>query len=210
MIPTPTRPIWGILLAAGQGQRYAQQQPGADKLLAPINNQQVVLEASASALAAHTDYAVAIVPSKHSERGQRLQHAGLEIISCSSYMQGMGASLAVAAQFLRQYATSSREPKGVLVALADMPSIQMPTYKAVAHALTHSLIAAPVYQGKRGHPVGFNWSLIDELGQLQGDQGARRLIQQHGFYAIHTHDAGVLYDIDLPEHLAAAPYSATD
>ena len=193
--------FWGILLAAGQGIRYAQQTAGADKLLALLPSNQTVLEASATALATHTDYALAITTPTHPQRFELLERSGLEVIEEKRCLQGMGISLALAAQHLRQRALHHTPPKGVIVALADMPNIQPPSYLAVAHALSHAAIAAPVYQGKRGHPVGFSWALLGALCDCDGDQGARQLIRQHGFYALPTDDAGVIHDIDLPQHL---------
>ena len=193
--------FWGILLAAGQGVRYAQRTAGADKLLAVLPTKQTVIETSATALAAHTDYTLAITAPNHPQRFELLQRSELEVMEDKRCRQGMGISLALAAQHLRQRALHHPPPKGVMVALADMPSIQPSSYQAVAQALSHAAIAAPVYQGKRGHPVGFSWALIDALSECEGDQGARQLLQQQGFHSILTNDAGVIHDIDLPQHL---------
>ena len=40
-------------------------------------------------------------------------------------------------------------------------------------------IAAPVCQGRRGHPVGFAARLGDELRALDGDEGARAVLARH-------------------------------
>jgi molybdenum cofactor cytidylyltransferase len=70
----------------------------------------------------------------------------------------------------------------------------------VARALASgAAIAAPLYRGRRGHPVGFAREFFPQLLQLSGDQSARAILQAHAarMKAILTTDAGVLCDIDM-------------
>ena len=93
---------------------------------------------------------------------------------------------------------------GWLVALTDMPWIEPATIRLVADALrSGDTIAAPCWQGRRGHPVGFARALGAELAVLSGDAGAKAVIQVHleQLRVIDCNDAGILFDIDQSEDL---------
>jgi molybdenum cofactor cytidylyltransferase len=91
---------------------------------------------------------------------------------------------------------------GWLVALADMPWLQVATLRAVSAALLapHS-IAAACYQGRRGHPVGFGAAHYEALIRLDGEHGARGLLHSGAVTLIETGDPGVLDDVDTPQAL---------
>jgi molybdenum cofactor cytidylyltransferase len=109
----------------------------------------------------------------------------------------MGASLAWGV-------AQTRAADGWLVALADMPFIAPSTLRAVTTAVREPLgIAAPLYGGRRGHPVAFGRGHGAALSRLSGDAGARALLQAHAgsLLLLPCDDPGVLQDIDLPEQL---------
>jgi len=211
--------IWGILLAAGQGRRFAQARPGQDKLLQPLPHGLSVLQTSTQALAQHCAFTLVITLPEHHQRHEQVHLMAqnqntVELFSSAAGHAGMGASLAAAALALEQRATQEQQtPDGVLVALADMPGIQPSSYQAVIQALVSNpdkteqkttkrpFIAAPTYAQQRGHPVGFSWALSKELAQLKGDQGARDLLKRYGCKMVSVQDPAVLKDIDHPEQL---------
>ena len=72
---------------------------------------------------------------------------------------------------------ASRDARGWLVALADMPCIRVATLQAVAELIGGgAALAAPSYAGRRGHPVGFAARWRDALLALEGDEGARAIL----------------------------------
>jgi molybdenum cofactor cytidylyltransferase len=80
-----------------------------------------------------------------------------------------------------------------------MPRIKPETIGEVAAAISSgALLAAPVYRGERGHPVGFAGALRDELLALTGDSGARAVLERHRaeMRLIECDDPGVLLDVD--------------
>ena len=93
---------------------------------------------------------------------------------------------------------------GWLIALADMPWVRPATITALADRLNNGAsMVAPVYQGRRGHPVGFTSCWQQQLRGLSGDKGARDLIAINPgqLELLATEDAGVLKDIDHPRDL---------
>jgi molybdenum cofactor cytidylyltransferase len=112
--------------------------------------------------------------------------------------RGMGASLA-------HGVAQARGADGWVVALADMPRVPVAIIKEIIASLAGgALIAAPVHKGERGHPVGFGAALRDELLALDGDQGARAVLERHrnSVKLVECDDPGVLYDIDRKTDIA--------
>ncbi|PVV27127.1 MAG: hypothetical protein B6D79_04015 [gamma proteobacterium symbiont of Ctena orbiculata] len=184
--------IQGILLAAGSGQRF-----GRHKLLHPLPNGVLMGVAAAYHLVAALPNTLAIVRPDDVRLAERFEALGLRVVENSQAEQGMGRSLAMGVG-------ASADAKGWVVALADMPWIKPETIGAVAQALSQGArLAAPVYQGRRGHPVGFGRQWWDRLQALQGDHGARHLLQAYPdeLVLLSTDDPGILLDIDHQDDL---------
>jgi molybdenum cofactor cytidylyltransferase len=182
-----------ILLAAGQSTRF-----GADKLMHPLADGIPMALAAARNLKAAIADVLAVVNGENPELMALLEEMGVGVSVCPNAAQGMGASLAWGV-------ARTGQANGWLIALADMPWIRPETIRAVAETVTGtSVIAAPVYQGSRGHPVAFGRDHGPALMALSEDEGARRLLA--GFardvILLPTEDAGVVRDIDVPEGIA--------
>lgn len=187
--------ITGILLAAGAGTRF-----GGDKLLFPLADGTPIGLQAARNLLDGVDHGIAVVRPSDRRLADLLEEEGLRVVFCPDAQVGMGTSLAfgVAAA---QYAN------GWLIALADMPFIRNDTISGIAGLLRAGApIAAPQYQGRRGHPVGFSRTFFHELSRLNGDQGARALLAAHAgqIQVLDCEDPGIFADIDMPTDLSKA------
>jgi molybdenum cofactor cytidylyltransferase len=186
----------GILLAAGLGTRF---DPSGlhNKLLAPLPDGTPVVFQSARRLLAVAADVIAVVRPGAEKLADVLNEAGCNVIFSIDAERGMGATLAAAVR-----ATS--EAEGWLVALGDMPWIEPATIEAIARPLdAGEALVAPVYHGKRGHPVGFGIAHRDMLVSLDGDAGARALFASSQTpLLIEVDDANVLRDVDLPSDLS--------
>jgi molybdenum cofactor cytidylyltransferase len=192
--------IVGILLAAGQGSRF-----GGGKLLASLGDGTPVGIRSARRLRAVLDEVVAVVKPGDDALAGMLLAEGCRVEVCADATLGMGRSLAHGVR-------STADADGWIVALADMPLIDATTIVRIADALrSGALIAAPVFRGQRGHPVGFAGALGLRLGALTGDAGARDIVRQEiaRLQSIEVDDPGVLADIDTREQLIAVDRDAT-
>jgi molybdenum cofactor cytidylyltransferase len=184
---TRAKNIAGILLAAGAGSRF-----GGDKLIHPLADGVAMAAHAARNLTAAGLPVTAVIRWGDFPLAELLEQEGCAVTMCANASRGMGASLA-------HGIAQERSADGWVVALADMPRIAPDTIRAVVAALADgAVIAAPQFEGRRGHPVGFNASLVGELTALDGDQGARAVIEKHlvAVRLIESSDAGVLYDID--------------
>jgi molybdenum cofactor cytidylyltransferase len=193
----PVAPV-GILLAAGRGRRFdpAGQR---NKLLQPLAGDEPVVVASAHKLLAAVPRVVAVVPPEDGGVAARLAALGCDVTVCADADSGMAASLTHA---IRYSLVSEPAPQAWLVALGDMPYVEISTLRSLADALAAGAgIAAPVTDGRRGNPVGFGAVHLDALLALRGDEGARRLLQTCPVTEVPVHDPGIFRDIDTPGDL---------
>ncbi|HEY4316427.1 MAG TPA: nucleotidyltransferase family protein [Herbaspirillum sp.] len=201
--------IVGLLLAAGKGSRF-DASGRESKLLAALPDGTPVALASARRLLQCCARVLAVLPQHAAPpRDQHvlqlvglLAEAGCEIVFCADSDAGLGHSLAAGVR-------AAPHAAGWLVALADMPAIEVSTLRAVAAACTQPRhIAAPIYRARRGHPVVFGSAYYAGLAALQGDQGARGVLLDHASAVteVPCDDAGVLRDIDTPADLENLPH----
>lgn len=184
----------GILLAAGRSTRF-----GSDKLLHPLLDGTPVALASARAMLATMPRVLAAVNQDNPALARLLAAEGIETISTSAENEGMGSSLAACI-------AASTDAAGWVVALADMPYIRQQTISSVLAALQSGTpLAAPAFQGQRGHPVGFSSRFRQALLALHGDEGARHLLREYQatIELLECDDPGVIRDIDQPGDLQA-------
>jgi molybdenum cofactor cytidylyltransferase len=184
---TPSRGVVAILLAAGSGSRF-----GGDKLLHPLDDGVALAAHAARNLLAVLPDVVAVVRWGDFPLYDLLEQEGCQVTMFKGAARGMGASLA-------HGISQSREAAGWVVALGDMPGISPETIKRIVDTIgSGALIAAPAYKGERGHPVGFGAALRDELVALDGDQGARAVLDRHreAVKLIGCEDAGIMLDVD--------------
>lgn len=195
---TGVRPFAGILLAAGRGTRF-DASGARDKLLQPLAGGDIVAVTAARNLLSVLPDVLAVVRPGAEQLASQLRAAGCETFICPVADQGMAASLV-------HGLSGSMDAKGWLIALADMPYVQPMTIRSLVSAIDEGAqIAVPTYQGRRGNPVAFSRSRLQDLLALRGDQGARRLLHLFPVKEIATNDPGICRDIDCVEDLCGDP-----
>ena len=188
--------ITGVLLAAGFSTRY-----GSNKLLAQIDTH-TILAHSAAALSP-CDRVVAVVRIVDAALQTELRVLGVDCVFNTEPERGMGYSMACAVK-------ATARSGGWCLLPADMPYVKTTTTQHVVNALRSGTpLAAPIYNGRRGHPVGFAAEFFEALAALDGDVGARSIIDHNTdrLTAIESDDAGVLVDIDTAGDLEKQPTS---
>jgi molybdenum cofactor cytidylyltransferase len=190
-----------IVLAAGSGSRF-----GGSKLLAPGRGGVLLDAALAAALASPArmvrvvwgaDAAVADAARDFARRSG--EDDRLQVVHAPQHADGLSASLAAG------IAATPKDADGVFVFLGDMPRVPHGLAARLAEALEAGAeAAAPVFEGRRGHPVLFGPRLWPQLGGLSGDRGAGALLQGLGdrLALVAAPDDGVLFDVDRPSDLA--------
>ena len=191
-----TDPIWSaIVLAAGQSSRF-----GGGKLRA-VYQEKPVLDWVLDAALACPVAEVVVVWGGDPEIAINLPTDGsIKMVWAKDHALGMGASLGEGLGALNP------KSQGVMVFLGDMPRAPISLAKDMIAALGQgALAAAPVFDGRRGHPVLISAALFSQISDIRGDQGAGKILDQLGekLALIQAPDDGCLFDIDRPGDLLA-------
>ncbi|MES2036930.1 MAG: nucleotidyltransferase family protein [Pseudomonadota bacterium] len=188
-------PRWtGILLAAGRGRRF-DASGQRDKLLQKLADGKSVAQHSAQNLLVAMPQVIAVLRPDNAVLSDQLQAMGVECLVCHDADDGMANSL-------KHALGATADSVGWLIALADMPAVKPSTMSLLINALQAGAgIVVPVYQGRRGNPVGFAHQYLPQLLALQGDVGARSLLQSNAVTQLVVDDPGIHQDIDTPDAL---------
>lgn len=166
------------MLASGRGERFAASGGTVHKLRALLAGRPVL---------EHTLQAV-----RASGLPWHLEDAG---------HPGMGDSIAAAVR-------ATADASGWLVLPGDLPLVHPDSLRRVADELQSHTVAAPYYQGERGHPVGFSRVCRAALLALSGDKGAAGIMRAQeadgGLLSLALDDPGIVADIDTLDDLARA------
>lgn len=156
------RRIGAVILAAGASMRL-----GEPKQLV-ILNEETLLERAVRVARQAGCFPVVVVLGASAELIQReCNLEGTEVVLNGKWNKGMGSSLAIGVEALR-------DVDGCIVCTCDMPAV------TVAHLQLLSAsgeVTASLYLGQRGVPAYFPSSAFVNLMNLQGDIGARSLLQ---------------------------------
>ena len=183
-----TEEVGALILAAGFSKRF-----GGIKLYAKLNNGATVFSQTLSRIsAAIPNYKVVTRPGLIDVLSPT--EPNLNAFEFSE--QGIGASLAFGISLVNNW-------HACLVCLADMPFIEIETYRALASQLNQNNIVIPFHQKQAGNPVGFGRYFYSDLRSLSGDTGGRPVVKnnQNTVITFDVEDAAVLYDIDTPTDL---------
>lgn len=193
---TPKRPIVGaILLAAGASQRMR----GRDKLLEPVGGSSLLRDRAEMLLASAVDQVVCVLPSNASARGQALDDLDIQIATNPRADDGMGTSIAAGVRALPQVADAA------LIMLADMPDITTEDVDKLLSAFDpgegRAIVRATAADRTPGQPVLFGRRFFEALRILEGDEGARAIVREHGEFVadVPLAEQRALLDLDTPE-----------
>jgi len=193
------RGVAAIVLAAGRSSRMG----GPNKLLELLHGKPLVRIVTEQALASRAK--PVIVVTGHQADRVRAALSGLDVtfVANPNFADGIASSVKAG------IAAVPADADGALIALGDMPLVDAGLIDRLIEALSPdkgALIAVPAAEGRRGNPVLWSRRFFDELMTLEGDVGARHMVQRHAEAVVEVEVDGqsAFMDIDTPEALALA------
>lgn len=188
MIPT-------LLLAAGSSRRF-----GDRKLLQLLDGKPLIRWTAEALDAVVPDRLLVVVPWDSRELREALSGLRVQFVVNPRAEEGMGTSIAAG------IAAVGDSAEAVLVTLADVPFGPALVLPGVVQRFRkgRAAIVAPRYRGDvPGHPVLFARSVFTELSVLDGERGARAVIEHDpARVEVLEVDADPPADVDTPEDLA--------
>lgn len=192
--------IVAIVLAAGQARRMGSD--GRHKLLAVFDGVPLVRKSVSAALAAQPGKVVVVTGHRAEAIEAALAGLPVEIVRNPLYSDGMSTSLNAGLD------AAGADCSGVLVHLADMPGVTTEDLRKLMAAFASAdgtAVVRAVSNGKRGNPVILPRATFAAIRRLEGDVGARQIIETSGLDIIDVEiGAAAHLDVDTPEAVVEA------
>lgn len=191
--------IYGVLLAAGLSSRMGQP-----KQLLQWQGQPLIAHVVAQACSSRLDGLIVVTGAAAEATaavlsGVATEHA-MPVSVCFNpdYAQGQATSLRAG------LAELPPDARAAVVLLVDQPLITPTLINRMldAYAQHPAMLAiVPTYQGQRGNPVLLAQPLFAAVQQIEGDRGARQVLQQHAADVLwlEVDDPAVVQDMDTPQ-----------
>jgi molybdenum cofactor cytidylyltransferase len=170
--------IAAVLLAAGSARRF----DGSQKLLAmvptPDGSAPLVRHSVAALLEAGLTHVVIVIGREAEQVRAALTGLDVRFVLNADYASGLSSSLRIGvSEVIRVWPTD----EAVLIALGD----QALTGTGVLESILRTFadrgdrpIVVPRFQGELGNPVLFPRALLSELLEVNGDRGARGVVER--------------------------------
>ena len=178
----------GVLLAAGQSLRFGDD----DKLLATYQGRPLVAYAADAMRRANVDLRFAVV----SNRAVEAELAGFELVAPPDDEISLSASLRAGIR-----AADRAGADRVLVVLGDMPGISHDHLDELLNRCSQGTPSATRGDAGPGVPACFPRSSFTRLTGLEGDVGARSLLENLPDESVVQMHADALIDIDYHDQL---------
>ncbi len=188
--------VAAIILAAGQSTRM-----GSNKLLADLGGAPMIRRSVEAVQAAGAEPVIAVTGHEADKIAAALDGLGIEVVHNPDYAHGLATSLK------RGLAAVPEDADAVLVCLGDMPRVTPKAIEKLMAAFNpeeQRTICVPVHKGRRGNPVLWGAKHFAAMAALDGDRGAKALMEQAAeeLVEVDMADDGVLIDADTPAALA--------
>jgi molybdenum cofactor cytidylyltransferase len=188
-----------ILLAAGHSKRF-----GSDKLCHSIsvNNKLAPIIIHTLAVWLSVFDSVTLVTRSDNQRLVKLLTSTYDNKQINLvFVDELNAEMSVS---LRNGIQAKSSSDAWLIGLADMPYLHASVLRDSVTALTaHAEITRAFYHDEPGHPVGFTSKFYYSLMNIEGDSGAKSILQSHHelITRIPSPDNGIFRDIDTKSDL---------
>ena len=194
---TPGRRIAALVLAAGASARMGT----TNKLLCEVDGIPMVRRATGAALASRCG-SVRVVTGHDAEQVRAcLRGLDVTLVHNPRHAEGMATSLRAGLMML------PGDIDAAIVVLGDMPRVDGALVDRLIDAWDprDPHIVAPLRDGRRGNPILWPRAYFAEMAQVEGDKGARDLLQRHAakVRTIPWDDDAIFVDVDTPEALSA-------
>lgn len=190
----PQSGLFCIVLAAGASRRF-----GSAKQLAIFRGQPLVTHAIRLAEAVTGNRSLLVAGNQWPLVAAACAPLAGYLVVNPDFAAGLASSISAGVSAVAGSAT------GILLLMADQPLIEARHLHEIVEAWSRNpeRIVASEFDGIDGPPVLFPASVFPELRALQGDSGARRVLQANPSRVIRVKCPAAATDVDVPADLEA-------
>lgn len=189
-----------LILAAGRSQRMGQP-----KQLLPIGNQTLLTRTVHTALRSKATNVAVVLGAEFDacfNALQEIQTSKLTLLQNLHYQSGLASSIHCGINYFIQSQVAIDD---VIISVCDQPDLTPEIFNQLIQSNSNQPIVASSYVDTVGVPACFDHTLFPELLKLEGDHGARHLIQQYqqqGKVEVIPFESGAI-DLDTIEDYRA-------
>ena len=187
--------ISAVVLAAGGSTRMGQP-----KLALPVGRLPMIRRVAEAALASRCGEVVMVVGTHAGVYRPLLDGLPLRIVQNPDPQEGMGSSIRIGVEAV------APDAQGLVLLLADQPFVTPEIINRLIDTAASDgrRIVASAYAGTVGPPAYFDRALFLELLTLEGDRGARSVIEAHPKEGVALPlPESMAADIDIPGDLSS-------
>ena len=182
-----------IILAAGAATRM-----GRPKQLLSYQGRSLILHAVEVALASMSQPIIVVLGAYVEQIKPELMLKAVQVVENSQWQEGMSSSIRAGISMLLK---TNSKLDAVIISLADQPLVSPQIFNQLIQSYqeTQKVIIASKYNETTGVPALFSNALFPELMQLEGDKGAKALIQKYIDTGLILLIPEAAIDIDTPD-----------
>jgi len=177
--------ISAILLAAGESKRMN----GENKLTKKIKGSPLIKYSVKNIMESSVDEIIIITGHKANDIKNSInEDRKIKFVFNNDYKTGMASSIKVGLNNL------SEKTQAFFICLGDMPMINKDIYNQLIKKLKNKDIVVPIYKNQQGNPVLFSISMKNEIMNIEGDNGAKKILEKNRnkIFNLKINDEGVL------------------
>lgn len=191
-------PTAGIILAAGMSSRF-----GKPKQLAELQEKPLLEWVLDACIGSKLERIFLILGYKHEKildtLSHKICHPAIETVINPEYSKGQSTSTKTGIKAIK-----NRYPAAMFL-LGDQPLVDSETINFLLERfwISSKNICVPYHNKKRGTPTIFGNKYYDQILRIEGDVGARHLIEYNDddVLKIELKDSSIFFDIDTNEDL---------
>jgi molybdenum cofactor cytidylyltransferase len=181
--------VTGLVLGAGGSKRL-----GRPKQLLPYRGGTLLGHTVATARACDFDQLIVAIGGAAVDVRETVDLGGADVVVNDGFGAGCSSSIAAALGVVDPRCAT------LVLMLGDQPGVTPDTVAALLGARGDAELAVCRYDDGRGHPIAFSRTMFAALGDLHGDKGVWRLLDQGGDDVVEVAIAGAIpLDVDTEE-----------
>ncbi|MSS62892.1 nucleotidyltransferase family protein [Velocimicrobium porci] len=159
-----------VLLAAGNSNRYHGK-----KLLEMFHGKQMYLHILEKLEV--LDCTAKVVVTQYEMIAREAERRGFHVVINENPQEGIAHSIHLGMNYLKK----TKNVDGILFSVCDQPFLKMETLERLKNVFENenNRLLCAGYQGKMGNPCIIGKEYFNELMNLQGDKGGKRILLEH-------------------------------